>query len=307
MGQYNPENDPANYKNWTREVDPSTRQSSHLWTKIVPVDLTLASAGTAENLLLLAPGQPTVNLIDNPSFETDTPPTGYTASGSTLARSNTVAKYGTYSGRITPDNAAVGEGIYVSLGVWPTGKPLTVSVYLQDNAGSGNNARVRVYGVTSAAYLASGNTVTLSNVWQRSVATYVPAGTGATEELRVYVETVTQHGTVFYADGLQAEATANVTTYCDGAQGLFNEWDGTAHASTSRRYMGLREIRGFDLHCTRDIYLGYDVVASATLGEFKRAGTDWWEDHPVYLTKRLSVLNAVAGEQPRVYGRVWGV
>ncbi len=123
----------------------------------------------------------------------------------------------------------------------------------------------------------------------------------------MYVVTATQFATVFYADGLQAEIGESVTPYCDGDQGLFQEWDGTAHASTSRRWKGLEQIRGYTLFCTRDVYVGYDVVASATLGEFKKAGTDWWEDHPVDLRKRLSIVNAVAGEQPRVYGRVWGI
>ncbi len=165
MGHQSPENDPRNYKNWAREDDPSTRKNTQLWQKIQPVDVTLATPQTAQDLILLSAGRPTVNLIDNPSFETGTPPTGYTAQGSVLARSNTVAKYGTYSGRITPANAVAGEGIYISLGRWPMGQPLQVSVYLQDNAGSGNGARVMLWGVTSGAFVATGNTVALSAAW----------------------------------------------------------------------------------------------------------------------------------------------
>lgn len=297
--------------NW--EVDPSTRTSVHVWTKWVPVDVTLATPGTAENLFQVSPGEPTINLVTNPSFETGDPPTGYTAVGSTLARSATVANSGTYSLSITPDNAAVGEGGYWTTDDSFAGGPdnserlyLVASVYLQDNVDSGDDARIVITDADGTT-LANGDTITLSSSWQRSTAFYPLSTTG--QQYRVYIVTVTQHGTVFYADDLQVEIRQSNTasTYCDGAQGLNYFWDGTAHASMSRRRRGLSTIRGYTLHNTRNLYIAFDHTASSTLGEYKRAGTDFWGDHPLDVFDRISFINELAGEQPRLYGQIWGV
>jgi len=106
VGDFNP----VNYSAW--ELDPSTRDSVHLWNKWMPADKTLATAQTAEDLFSVSSDAPTVNLAPNPSFETADPPTGYTASGSTPTRVTTNPRSGTYSLSINPDNSAVGEGVY---------------------------------------------------------------------------------------------------------------------------------------------------------------------------------------------------
>ncbi len=130
-------------------------------------------------------------------------------------------------------------------------------------------------------------------------------------QYRVYFVTTAQIAPVFYVDSFQSEIQrgSGVTPYCDGAQGLNQEWFGTAHASESRRKAGLIASRGFELHFTRDTYIAFDRVASATDGGsiFMRAGADWSPEHPIHADDRISFVNSVVGEQPRVWGVIWGV
>ena len=182
---------------------------------------------------------------------------------------------------------------------------LVASVYLQDNVGSSDTARI-VIADTSGVTLANGNTITLSATWQRSTASLPLVRTAS--QLRIYIVTVAQHNTTFFADNLQLEILDRITatTYCDGAQGVNYEWDGTAHASVSRRRRAMAIIRGYTLHCTRDIYFAEDQTASSTTGRYIRAGTDFWDEHPLAVEDRLSFINVNAAEQPRVYGVVRG-
>lgn len=302
--------DAINALDW--EAFPSTRVNTLVWTKWSPVDVTLTTPGTAQDLYTISTVIPTVNLAPNPSFETGAPPTGYTASGAALAQSAVVARTGSNSLRITPDNAAAGEGAYLTTDAIGGRKEhdlyLVASAYFNDNAGSGNGVRV-IIADTSGVALATGNTVTLAANWTgRSTAAYkIPVQSNA--QYRAYLVTATQFATVFYVDSLQLELRKSqfATDYCDGSLGNGYEWDGTANASTSRRRLGLSVIRGYRLFTTRDIYISDDVTASSTTGEFKRAGTDFWEDFPINTKKNISIINAVAGEQPRVYGKVYGV
>ena len=158
--------DPSLYKSW--ELTPSTRESVHLLTKPYPVDKTLAVPGTAEDLITVSPGIATVNMVTNPSFETGNPPTGFTAVGSAIAQSAVYYLYGLNSMEINPNNVAKGEGAYYSLGMFPRNKPLSVSCYLRRGAAGSADSRVELYGVTSAARIAVGNSITLDGSWQRS-------------------------------------------------------------------------------------------------------------------------------------------
>lgn len=297
------------WRSWEKEA--STRSSVHLLTKYVPIDVTLAVAGTAQDLAAVSTELPTVNLVTNPSMETGDPPTGFTAVGATLSRSAVIARTGSNSLLINPNNVAAGEGGYWTLPALVTAAPsdnpniLVASCYLNDNAGSGDGARIIIADSTGVA-LATGNTITLAAAWNRTTAFY-PL-TRAQAVYRLYLVTVLQHNTNFYADSLQAELLQNsiATTYCDGAQGIQYRWNAGAHASTSRRLRGLIEIRGYRLHTTRDIYVSYDVTASSTTGEFVRAGSDFTASG-LLIGSNISFINAVAGELPRVHGSAWGL
>lgn len=303
-----------NHSAW--EVSPSTRQSYHVWTKYAPVDVTLTTAGTAQNLISIATvDDPTINIATNPSFETGTPPTGYTASGAALAQSAAVtARNGSFSLEINPDNLAAGEGAYWTSPV--VGGPgeansqlyLITSAYFRDAAASGDDVRIAIRN-TSNTLLTAGNTVDLSATFTRSVAAY-PL-TVATAAYRVYFETAVQHNTTFYVDSFQVEVSRNshATAYTDGSLGLNYEWmnSGTAHASVSRRRKGVFVIRGFSLHFTRDTYIAFDHTATSSTGIFMRAGSDWTNPFPLQIQSNISFLNVNTGELPRVWGTVWGV
>ena len=388
--------DPRLWKSW--ELDPSTRESVHLLTKSYPVDVTLATPGTAEALFSVSPGIATVNLVTNPSCETSDPPDGYSAVNSaTLAQDATYYNYGSKSLKITPPDAVKGEGAYWDLGTISHKDPLSISAYFRRAAGSGSDARVELVASSITGYstytnvrLAVGNTVTLGTGWTRSYLTSHPDRetiictitplTGTFEEdeeitggtsgstatimtvdsggtwlavsapsgqfspelgiyatetieggsssatatltaikrikvdgnLHLYMVTATKHGDEFYVDGVQAEYLENVTAYCDGAQGAYHWWDGTAHASTSRRWKKLSCIRGYRLHCTKDIYIAFDIDADSSgtnaedKGEYISAGSDFGEDTQIFLDDKISFVNAVTGEYPRLYGRIYG-
>jgi hypothetical protein len=183
---------------------------------------------------------------------------------------------------------------------------LVVSAYFADTGASGDDARIEIRDSTGATTHATGNTITLSTTFTRSTA-FFNLSQLASAAYRIYFVTVTQHNTNFYVDDFQVELRKDdiATTYCDGAQGLYYEWDGTAHASTSRRRIGLVSIRGYNLYTTRNVFIAFDHTASSSLGELKLAGTDFWMDHP-FDAGNISMINDLSGEQPRVFGGIWG-
>jgi hypothetical protein len=296
------------------EISPSTRTSTSLWTKYAPIDVTLTTAGTAQDLYAVtSDGEPGVNIATNPSFETTNPPAGFTAAGATLTRVTTVVRSGTYSISINPDNSAASEGFYWTTPSLASGVDksnqlyLVASLYFHDNAGSSNNARIEIRDSAGTTTHATGNTVTLAAAWARSTCRFPLVQTAA--EYRIYGVTVTQHNTTFFGDSLQVEIRqgSNATDYFDGANTMNTEWFGTSHASESRRRRGLAAIRGFSLHFSRDTYVAFDNTASSTTGAFFRAGSDWASDHPMHIIKNVSFINANAGETPRVTGIMHGV
>ena len=93
------------------EIDPSTRTSTHPFTKYYPFKVTLSSADTAEDLFTVARGDAAVNLVTNPRVEA-ADVTQFVATGSTRSRSTSQQDTGAASLLVNPDNAASGEGIY---------------------------------------------------------------------------------------------------------------------------------------------------------------------------------------------------
>ena len=299
---------------------PSTRESTSLLTKWYPVYKKLAVPGTAEDLYTVTPLQATVNMVTNPSFELGDPPTGYIASGATLSQNGTYYKYGSYSMGIAPDNSVAGEGAYWEIGKLPgradNRLPLSISCYFRRGTGSGKDAMVRLVaasttpfynGSTYVNYL-DGNTVTLSTAWQRST---ISTELSSSDTYYAYLITATKHNIPFYADGLQVETLNSPTDFCDGDQSILSgnvncSWDGTAHASASRRLKAMGSIRNLTLHTDKDIWLCYDGTATAANGRLVEADTSWWLDYPTYILKNISFVNAVAGQYPTVSGELWG-
>jgi len=290
----------------------STRQSIHAYTRYAPVDVTLAVPGTAENLLAVDAKLPTVNLVTNPSMETGDPPTGFVAVGSTIAQSAAQFRSGANSLSIDPDNAAANEGAYWILprvgggGAANNQIYIVASVYLRRATGTGANSQIAIAD-SSGNVLATGNSVGLSETWTRSVVKY-PIPIGTSDAFRVYVTTAAQHNITFFADDMQVELRqdGNDTDYADGAQGLWNEWVGAAHASMSIRKRGLRIIKGFSLRATLDTYLAFDHTADSVTGLFLPAGSTMSSSWPLDFKSNISMINVNSGEAPRVHGVVWG-
>ena len=298
----------SNNNNWWEF--PSTRESMRYNEQYFPINATLSVAGTAQDLWTPAANEPTINLFTNPSFETGDPPTSCVAVGSAISQSLVQALYGTNSILVNPDNSAAGEGFYITINeAFSIGETITASCYVRGVAAAGD-ARIRIYGVTSGTWLSTGSTVSLAADWLSRLETSFTNTVAPENSLRVYVVTATQHNNNFYADGMQVEF-GSLTTYCDGSQGLLYSWDGTSHASISRRRPALRVIRGYTLHTDRDIYIAYGtdrpVTASSTVGRTVLSGADWWTDHNVNIRKNISFVNKNAGETPTITGEVWGI
>lgn len=176
----------------------------------------------------------TTNLVTNPSIETAT--TNYTAVGGSIARSATKQYHGTYSLAITP-TAATTDGAYYGTISLTSGTTYTLSCKFWGLPGVKYKISFATTGGVDLAvkpFIGTGR-------WQWLWVTYTETST-TTRRLYFAKNTHTSTG-VFYVDGVQVEAKAYPTTYCDGDQlGLLVGqqppaylWTGTVHASTSTR------------------------------------------------------------------------
>jgi hypothetical protein len=179
----------------------------------------------------------TTNLVTNPSFEGNVT-TGYTASGAgaVIAAIATWQAYGAYGLRITP-GASVESGAYYGTVSLTAGTDYTASVTLQGEAGK---TYYIWFATTAGALLGTKRKWIGTGHKQRIHVTYTE--TSSTTR-RVYVTRDAAYADThyFYIDGLQVEAKAYPTTFCDGDQTGFvvgevaYYWNGTPRASTSSR------------------------------------------------------------------------
>lgn len=176
----------------------------------------------------------TTNLCQNPSFETVS--TGWALVGGTIARSTDWQAFGGYSLKCTPAVATESGAYYGGLTLEAT-TTYTASIVFQGDPG-------KIYYIwiaTSAGALLSSKVPHLATgKKQRIWVTYYNASRG---NRRIYITRDGKYSDQrpFYIDGLQVEAKAYPTTYCDGDQKgfLLNEnayqWSGMPHFSTSTR------------------------------------------------------------------------
>ena len=100
----------------------TVRESVGTLSKFIPINKTLSTANTAEDLINIDSLElPAMNLITNPSMEVGSPPTGWTASGATMTQQTTTPRTGTYIMRCVTANAAAYEGAYYSITGLPRG------------------------------------------------------------------------------------------------------------------------------------------------------------------------------------------
>lgn len=180
-----------------------------------------------------------VNLITNPSFETNT--TGWSAvtGNCTFTRSTSDSRFGSSCANLVFNTSSVaGDGIQtlvprVSV---TSGFPYTFSAYLKVDSGATYSYDVVIAWLNAAgadiSYSATAANVTAGSGWNRISA----SGTAPVLAVsaRFAVRRLTGMGTAstLKVDGIMFEQSSTVGAYFDGSFGGF--WTGTAHASTSR-------------------------------------------------------------------------
>jgi len=303
----------------------TVRESIAVPQRFVPINKTLASTNTAEDLLAIDQTSllPAMNLVTNPSIETSgTPPAGFTAVGSAATRVTTTPRTGTYSMSVNTTNAAAGEGAYFEVSDIPPGN-YALSAYLRHSGGGTVRVRASSDGGTT---FTNGNTVTMANNWNGR-STVIHKVTTAQTSIRIYIVTNTQQNITFLVDDVQVEPswrivmgsgssrepnppTASVTDFVDPLGDRFSQWLGTADASSSVREPRMAEIHYLSIYASHDTYIDFDrtvAIRTATpLGYKLVAGIDYRLDLHKVIKKNVSFVNAAGSETPLIIGYAMG-
>lgn len=170
----------------------------------------------------------TSNYVLNPALRYNA--NGWTASGSTISRVSTRARFGFFSLKVVTNGTALREGVfYRVLGLSGISDNITVSAYVR---GSGK-VRIRLIDNPRGKEWASVAITLTDNFWQRISVSGLSTGS---DDMRLYVETDNNKigATTFYVDGAQMERKPYPTTYCDGDQAGCR-WNLVEHNSISSR------------------------------------------------------------------------
>ena len=306
----------ANYHNdWVSwEVDPSTRTSTHVFTKYAPFTDASVANDSVTTILTMGRGIPSVNLVTNPSIESATI-SMYTVSGSAISQSSAQAATGSNSLLVNPANSAAGEGFYWTSPAIvgdrnPNGSFLVASCEVRGASASGD-AELVIQN-SSGTDLVVSTSISLSTAFQAMTVKYRLPNIGS-GTYRVMVRSKTQHNINFYADKIHVEQRIgddNIPDYVDGAQGLNYEWLGAANASISKRRAGLAVLRGFKLvnesSTVADIiYVGLDCDASASTGIPVYGGETFETYWPIDFREKVTLL--AAQNTPAAHGVFWGI
>ena len=296
------------------EIDPSTRTSTHAFTKYYPFRDASVANNAVTTILTVDRGTPSINLVTNTSIESSTL-TMYTASGSAISQSTDEAATGSNSLLVNPANAAAGEGVYWTsdsiVGQKNPNQSYLVAICEVIGASASGDAEL-VIQTSAGVDIVASTTISLSTAFQAMNVKYrLPDQGSAT--YRIMVRSKTQHNINFYVDKIHVEqriGDSNVPTYVDGAQGLNYEWTGTANASTSRRRAGISVIRGITVRNESStladiVYVGLDVDASATTGIPVAGGDTFTTTWPIDFRKKVTVL--AAQNTPAIHGVIWGI
>jgi hypothetical protein len=299
------------------EIDPSTRTSTHPFTKYYPFKVTLSSTTTAEDLFTVARGDAAINLVTNPRVEA-ADITQFTATGSAISRSTAQQDTGAASLLVNPDNSAAGEGVYteVSTGGGNGQQPVVLTGQATVRGASASGDAQIIITDSDDSTVATGNTVSLSTAFQQLQVKYEIPPLTASDTLRIKIVSATQHNIDFYVDKFHNELRngGGYSTYTDGAQGRNFSWFGTADASMSRKRVDSVVIRGIRINVSHDTYLAFDCTASSSTGIWIAApaantpASGFFETtFPIDFRKNISFINGTGSETPLVYGVVWGI
>ena len=298
------------------EVDSSTRQSVHPYTKYDP--FREATSTTASTIKSVAVGEVATNWVTNPRIEA-ADITMFTASGSAISRDTGQQSVGTASLLVNPANSAADEGFYWTSPTIPFSiNPQHISVQVEHRGASASGAVTLEIMDSDGTILATSGSDNLATSWRRLTAAYTvpPSTTGAT--YRLSVTTTAQHNINFYVDKIMFEVredTNAVSTYLDGATGINYEWTGTANASTSIKKPDMSVIRGIYIRnesttAAEIVYVAFDTTATSTTGiavlpNHSDFATSVFESNfPLDFRGYVSVL--AASGTPTVSGVIWG-
>ena len=294
------------------EIDSSTRQSVHPYTKYTP--FRSATSTTAANLATVGQGEIATNWVTNPRIEA-TDIGIFTASGSAISRSTAQQSVGAASLLVNPANSANHEGFY-----WESPKipfsvnPQYLSVQVEHRGASASGAvKIEIKDTTNTVQHAVSDSSDLATSWTRITTTYVIPGSTASAAYRLYVTTNGQHNINYYVDKIMFEVredTATVYTYVAGASGIGYEWTGTANASTSIKKPGMSVIRGITIKNESSssgeiVYVAFDTTASSSTGIAVLAGATYETNYPIDFRDNVSVISASG--TPTVSGVIWGI
>jgi hypothetical protein len=172
-----------------------------------------------------------INLVKNPSFETDI--LTWTGGVAVISRVTTEALFGSASMKAI-STAATGGLATIDLADAPAataGQTITGSCWIKGTAGKLVSPRIAGFNssdtITTDAY--TGDSVVLTGAWQRITITRTLAD-ATTVKARFHPQSDQSEILTFYIDGVQMEFASTASEYVDGDQAR-GRWDGTAHAS----------------------------------------------------------------------------
>jgi len=244
-----------------------------------------------------------MNLISNPSFETNT--IGYTAvDGAILTRTTEDQRRGTRALKVKPGLSSVSSLYYTSPSLTSNN---TYAFSLDVNIRGGRKYQIRVS--DNARSLVTKKVIG-KGFWERISVVFTTVTTGAH---RLYFEKDSNSSTdVFFTDGWQLELceAGNYwpTTYIDGDQSGFvvNQipppylWTGTPHASTSTRsgatraggrVLDLRSDLGFEVNSI--IGLGMEAVTNIATPNALIGGAFYQRTTPQ--SRRFTIVGSLFG------------
>ena len=293
------------------EIDFSTRQSAHPYTKYVPLRQALST--TAATLVTTGQGEIATNWVTNPRVEA-TDVTMFTATDSAISRSTAQQSVGAASLLTNPANSAAGEGFYwesPNIGFTVNPQHITVQCVVRGASASGS-VKIQITDASGTELATSADT-DLTTSFAQITASYSVPGSTTAAAYRLYVVSAAQHNIDWYTDKIMFEVredTNAVSTYVDGASGLNYEWSGTANASTSRKRPAMSTIRGIQIKNESSssgeiVYVAFDATASSSTGIPVLAGATYESNFPLDFRDNVSVISASG--TPTVSGVIWGV
>ena len=151
----------------------------------------------------------TTNLVTNGGFETNTTGWATIGTGTAIARSTAVAKFGAASLLVTLGNSDTFDGAVFSGLTLTDATVYTFSAWVRTVTGS---LAMRIIAVDKTSTTLGTGTLTATTEWQRMSVTFT-ANANTPFQLRVIQQTGAASAAQYYVDGVQAEAQPLATPY----------------------------------------------------------------------------------------------